>query len=77
MMIKTHFHYGRPSGRVIGSHAMVLVGHRKDDTGKQFFLIQNWWFKKQFLEFDADYLIASGASISLKHRRVVFPNHLQ
>jgi hypothetical protein len=43
---------------------MVLVGHRKDDDGKQFFLIQNWWHKKQFIEVDEEYLIASGALIT-------------
>eukprot|EP01127_Copromyxa_protea_P013314 TRINITY_DN3571_c0_g2_i6.p1 TRINITY_DN3571_c0_g2~~TRINITY_DN3571_c0_g2_i6.p1 ORF type:complete len:167 (-),score=24.75 TRINITY_DN3571_c0_g2_i6:59-559(-) len=42
-----------------GNHAMVLVGHRK-----HFFLLQNWWRKKQFVELDGEYLVASGASIT-------------
>lgn len=43
---------------------MVLVGHRKAEDGKQFFLLQNWWCKKQFVEVDKEYLVASGASIT-------------
>lgn len=58
-----HFHYGKPSGqkmvlsshmfrlKLIGYHAMVLVGHR-EDKGKRHFLLQNWWYKKQFVEVD-------------------------
>lgn len=39
---------------------MTLVGHRVA-AGTSFFLLQNWWEKKQFVEVDANYLKASGA----------------
>lgn len=58
-------HYrGVPSGPVIGSHAMVLIGTRQcNDTGSMMFLLQNWWLDKQFVEVDEIYLKRSEASI--------------
>jgi hypothetical protein len=29
-----------------GRHAMVLVGHRRDSSGRNLFLLQNWWRRK-------------------------------
>jgi len=58
-----HRHYGKPWGNFIGSHAMALVGHRKDKNGTQFFLLQNWWKSKQFVELDESYLENCGASV--------------
>lgn len=46
-----------------GYHAMVLVGYREDKE-KRHFLLQNWWHKKQFVEVDEDYLVASAALIT-------------
>lgn len=37
-----HHHHGAPSGSHIGAHAMVLVAARTDDSGQQFYLLQNW-----------------------------------
>ena len=37
-------------------HAMLLVGIRKDKANQIFFLIQNWWERKQFIEIRNDYL---------------------
>eukprot|EP01127_Copromyxa_protea_P011319 TRINITY_DN283_c0_g1_i15.p1 TRINITY_DN283_c0_g1~~TRINITY_DN283_c0_g1_i15.p1 ORF type:complete len:325 (+),score=56.83 TRINITY_DN283_c0_g1_i15:181-1155(+) len=61
MKASVHHHYGKPSGKFIGYHAMTFVGHRLSDNGTSYFLLQNWWEKKQFVEVDADYLKASGA----------------
>jgi len=52
-----HKHYGKPEGNYVGLHAMTLVGHRKDEKkGLYFFLLQNWWKGKQFVEVDEVYL---------------------
>ncbi len=56
-------HCGSFSEDIIGSHAMVLVGFRKDANGKEFVLLQNWWALLQFVECDAEYFAASGATI--------------
>jgi len=55
-------HYGSSHGIFKGHHAMVIVGHRKD-AGNHFYLLQNWWKKKQFIEVDSQYLEQSGATI--------------
>jgi len=57
-------HYGKPSGSFVGWHAMTFVGHREDAAGAPYFLLQNWWKKKQFVEVDADYLEQCGASFT-------------
>jgi len=44
---------------------MVLLGHRYDKIkNKQYFLLQNWWKNKQFVEVDEDYLEKCGAVIT-------------
>jgi len=58
-----HRHNGHPSGDYKGLHAMALVGHRTDAAGKVFYLLQNWWKHKQFVEVDEEYLENSGATI--------------
>jgi hypothetical protein len=60
---ESYSHSGRFSTDVIGSHAMVLVGFRIDETGKEFVLLQNWWNNLQFVECDSEYFAASGATI--------------
>lgn len=52
-----HHHYGAPQGKVVGLHAMVLVGFRQEGE-RSFFLLQNWWKDKQFVELDEVYLAA-------------------
>lgn len=50
---KHKFSYvGIPEGKIIGLHAMVLIGHRKGMDVKVFYLLQNWWKEKQFVEVD-------------------------
>jgi hypothetical protein len=58
-----HHHYGKKSGKYIGRHAMVLVGARKDVMHGWCFLLQNWWFNKQFVEVSAEYLQSCGATV--------------
>ena len=59
-----HEHYGQPIGDIEGMLAMALVGSRCDPkTGNVFFLLQNWWSTKQFVEVDLEYLEACGATL--------------
>ena len=46
----------------IGGHAMLLVGYRifKNET---YFLLQNWWHNRFFVEVSSSYLSDSGAKI--------------
>lgn len=52
---------------------MVIIGGRKDvNTGEYFFLIQNFWQKKPFLEVSANYLdICSANSFRFIHPELV------
>eukprot|EP01125_Pyxidicula_operculata_P006549 TRINITY_DN2261_c0_g1_i4.p1 TRINITY_DN2261_c0_g1~~TRINITY_DN2261_c0_g1_i4.p1 ORF type:complete len:329 (+),score=32.76 TRINITY_DN2261_c0_g1_i4:103-1089(+) len=61
--INVHKHYGNHSGTFKGLHSMAFVGYRKDKDGNVFYLLQNWWKKKQFVEIDDEYLRLSGADI--------------
>jgi hypothetical protein len=53
---------GKPAGAVSstagtsGTHAMVLIGCRRDETGKMWFLIQNTWRCMVLFEVSAEYL---------------------
>ena len=59
----THVHHGSSTtGQSRGMHSMVLVGARKEG-GKHYFLLQNWWKQKQFVEVDVDYMESRGATI--------------
>ena len=58
-----HKHYGQPVGAFEGCNAMALVGSRRDENSNVFFLLQNWWLKKQFIEVDLEYLKACGATL--------------
>eukprot|EP00634_Sargassococcus_sp_CCMP2135_P008617 CAMPEP_0198649432 /NCGR_PEP_ID=MMETSP1467-20131203/4274_1 /TAXON_ID=1462469 /ORGANISM="unid. sp., Strain CCMP2135" /LENGTH=103 /DNA_ID=CAMNT_0044385225 /DNA_START=15 /DNA_END=326 /DNA_ORIENTATION=- len=42
---------------------MALVGARRDENDNVFFLLQNWWLEKQFVEVDLEYLKACGATL--------------
>ena len=37
-------------------HSMVLIGARKSATGEYFFLLQNWWEGRYFIEFSGEYM---------------------
>ena len=63
MSTETHKHHGEPTGNKKGLHAMILIGTRTNDEGKKFFLLQNWWKAKQFIEIDEEYLKHSAATL--------------
>lgn len=54
---------GKPTGNLVGHHAMVLIGARRDPSGKRFFLVQNWWKQSQFVELSEQYLKACDATV--------------
>eukprot|EP00672_Neobodo_designis_P028696 CAMPEP_0174828866 /NCGR_PEP_ID=MMETSP1114-20130205/1577_1 /TAXON_ID=312471 /ORGANISM="Neobodo designis, Strain CCAP 1951/1" /LENGTH=402 /DNA_ID=CAMNT_0016062593 /DNA_START=67 /DNA_END=1275 /DNA_ORIENTATION=- len=65
------FHAGHASydgelkGKVVGHHAMALIGVRRDpSSGQLWYLLQNWWPQAQFVEVSREYLISSEAKVS-------------
>ena len=44
-------------------HSMVLIGARKTQAGEYFFLLQNWWEGRYFIEVSGEYLSCCGAMI--------------
>lgn len=42
---------------------MVLIGMRKTKEGQYYFLLQNWWESKPFLEVSSEYIAYCGAHI--------------
>lgn len=50
------------TGNVIGRHAMVLVGYRIDES-KYYFLLQNWWKSKPFVEVTSEYLASCNVEL--------------
>jgi len=55
-------YHGKPTEEYKGLHAMILIGARIDND-KEFFLLQNWWKSKQFIEVDKEYLKLSSAAL--------------
>ncbi len=47
---------------------MVLIGARKTADGKYYFLLQNSWPNRYFLEISAQYMSESGADIHFVNR---------
>jgi hypothetical protein len=45
-------------------HAMVLIGMRKTKTGQYYFLLQNWWESKPFVEVSSEYIAYCGGIVS-------------
>ena len=45
-------------------HSMVLIGARKSLRGKYYFLLQNWWDGKYFVEVSGEYIHNCGAMIT-------------
>jgi hypothetical protein len=60
---KRSSHCGLPEGDLHGHHSMVMVGYRRCNS-RNFFLLQNWWQNKVFVEVDAQYLRACGAIVT-------------
>ena len=49
-------------GQKQGYHSMVLIGARKE-WGRFWFLLQNWWDRRYFIEVDWEYLQSSDCRI--------------
>jgi hypothetical protein len=74
-MFKTHedlqdsqrFRYSsKPEGPAEG-HAMLLVGVRRNANNEVFFLMQNFWEGKQYLELRIDYFMHSEGKMTFFH----------
>jgi hypothetical protein len=59
----------------VGYHAMLLVGVRIDNNDQAWFLLQNWWAKKQFVEVDWTWFVDCGASLHLV-TSAIDPSHI-
>ena len=42
---------------------LVIGSHTDNSTGKRWYLLQNWWKQKQFVQVDEEYLKASEATV--------------
>jgi hypothetical protein len=61
-MTEDRLHYeGLPLGKILGFHAMVLIGMKTKPV--RTFLLQNWWQRKQFIWVTEEYLIATKPTI--------------
>jgi hypothetical protein len=61
LMENKHSHDDEPQGDVVGTHAMIIIGTRRDTENRLWFLVQNWWDSKQFVEISKRYLVNSRA----------------
>ena len=48
----------------VETHSMVLIGARKSSEGKYFFLLQNWWEGRYFIEVSGEYMHHCEAQIT-------------
>lgn len=46
----------------MGLHSMAIIGYRVDQFSNKYYLLQNWWHTKQFLEVDEKYLCSCSPS---------------
>lgn len=53
-----------------GMHSMVLIGGRKSSVGEYFFLLQNWWEGKYFIEVSAEYMHRCNAIITFVKKTI-------
>ena len=51
-------------------HAMVLIGARKSADQKYFFLLQNWWENKYFVEVSGEYMSYCGGIVTFVKKAV-------
>ena len=49
---------------------MVLIGARKSSQGKYFFLLQNWWEGRYFIEVSGEYMHHCQAQITLVKKAI-------
>jgi hypothetical protein len=72
---------GAPQGDVVGTHAMIIIGTRRDTENRLWFLVQNWWDSKQFVQISKSYLVNCRAVcyvVKTKQNSIPseFPTHL-
>jgi hypothetical protein len=58
------------SSNNVGLHAMLLIGGRQAADGQFYFLLQNWWHDRFFIEVSAEYLYSSEATISFVEEEI-------
>ena len=54
----------------IPMHSMVLIGARKTTSGDYFFLLQNWWEGRYFIEVSGEYLHHCQAEITFVKKAI-------
>ena len=59
-----HQHLGErdEASKIVGRHAMLVVGHRQEG-GSTRLLVQNWWRHKPFIEVDTAYLASTESQL--------------
>jgi hypothetical protein len=58
-----HSHQGKPQGVKQGLHCMIMIGASIDADEKRWFLLQNWWKQKQFVQVREDYFKACDPTV--------------
>jgi hypothetical protein len=53
----------------VGYHSMLIIGYR-EEAGQIYFLLQNWWKDRCFMEVSADYLAVVLANIIFVNRSI-------
>jgi hypothetical protein len=53
------------------THAMLLLGGRKDEKGNTWLLLQNWWLDLQLVEVSSEYFKNCKAELSFVHRETI------
>ena len=51
-------------------HSMVLIGARKSASGEYFFLMQNWWEGRYFVEFSGEYMYHCDPKITFVDKEI-------
>ena len=52
-------------------HSMVLIGARKSTAGEYFFLLQNWWEGRYFIEVSGEYMSHCDAMITFVKKAII------
>jgi hypothetical protein len=64
-------------------HTMLIIGGRRDENGKLWLLVQNWWFGMPLVEISVEYLVSTSGScffvpnLESKQLRSIVPHHIQ
>lgn len=58
-------------------HSMVLIGARKSSLGEYFFLLQNWWEGKYFIEVSGEYMHRCSAITTFAEEDIISSKKLR